>query len=1376
MNFPIPHEMLGHAISSVTTEARTFQRSQLRINPDNYQGDSVTWYLVVDAWNDHVSLPYSVTLVDSDGATIDSISIAAATGDSGYPKWHISDPLILNAYEDVYRIKLDQTAGAGDLGCRCARLVPFIVGATKVAIPVPLFLGNTVQSTDTGAAYSDQTTYGTQLPSANYRWGGWEYNASFYQGTIVEYEFEVNGYVTATTGYWSLHAMGGAQVASSELSSGNIVPSSLFKATLDEGQLSSGTHYEAQAKIAGSGQSYFCQAWVWVIITYPTALRIPFLVGADVKANISWIFVQYRMLYDTAQWSGDTIAAYLELTGRESTVGDVAGRAYRMDDAGPGYTGDTISGYDCDPGSTARAIYRSADLISQLVDGDWYCGRVQRTSTGAMDISTYFLVFALTGTGPTPLAEDLSEILEEILDEISYDLGEYEERSIDDGLEAPTDGVGDPLEAQMDSRNLVATLAVTPAVGDLFYLADIGVRHPDRFYEPRVKSWGSFLRSIPSPAGLIRLGDGQVVCDDADQYLKKRAAPKTLKKAEVELRLGPEGTPHTAHYRVLISQIYDIQAQADIQTSLMLRDAIFDFLDTYVDPIITPELFPALPQGAASNLFAPLVIGAISTMGRGAIEAPYVDTALHRYFAARHSLGDLSEVFRETGIDGEEELVNPSEYSIVEDPSIRGFADTFIQFSAEQDPKYKITFNVDEGIVDEEGNPLVLNFADTILAVFRTFPEEFPPFRVNWASFDDVRDKLEAEGYVCQGAWVKPITFRAALTQLCKSCNCQIVLDKDSRITLIHTSAYDTADFSLDEVFDLQAGSVRQSIATPTYNRLKYRWSRDYAHDRWDGEDTFDNLTDQAAMGGEIVEAPDLELDFLRDRSQADLVAADTASYYDLDAHRFEGEVDLPATIEDMECGALVSLSHLEGFDLTGRYDDVLFKITDLETDLDNLRYRFKAIRRIQLVPRMGSILTDVRVENAAYTGPYLYGRLMAGAFVRESTRNQVRIPYSTDWGETWDYVNSEAVDDAILAFCSIQDPLNINLIHIVTQEDGSASGRVAYWRFNLTSKAFEIENETIVATTNIGQTPIHKYASTLVEGCEVSVADNGTVAVWFHDAAEYYDPADDTYELEEDAPGDYWFGHIYASKRTVGGWSTPIRADWNATDRCVSLSSKIGTVWPGTNARLHLFFAGYPGDSVAATADLYSSTFHTGAGSVSTNGRMVRTSLVFYPSSFTFGRSATDDDGNGRLMHKGFNGKIYHWVIVENELVGGAYDVGALQNEYLMEYYLINSVVYRSDSMAERAQCHTFWVGGEEQRVISNSSAALPTWNESERAGYQGGSQHFDALVFQYYAKKYIASFAGSTPAAIDFQLYAENDLPTSGYDRAAWLAEFGL
>jgi hypothetical protein len=308
------------------------------------------------------------------------------------------------------------------------------------------------------------------------------------------------------------------------------------------------------------------------------------------------------------------------------------------------------------------------------------------------------------------------------------------------------------------------------------------------------------------------------------------------------------------------------------------------------------------------------------------------------------------------------------------------------------------------------------------------------------------------------------LTFGEALTQVQRSSNIDIFSDKNDRVTVAFMTDNAEPTAHLDDLLRLYKGTVSQSLADPVYNQIPYSYACNYATGVWT-EEEYDNLEDQEKMD-EVVPEERLHLYWLRDADMAYDVVEHRASWLDLNAFRFAGEIPLIQTVNTLELAQLVSIEHFGGLK-TGGYVDEQFKITQLDMNIDELKYHFYGIRR--RVPPPG-VITSPDVEGIARinsrTGPWPTaneGELFA-VFNSIDDARVMKVWKTTDYGATWavaDAANQPVLTNNIGSYDSHPDGLNS--IIIATQE--GTTGRVAFHRFDMTTSLWSTVDDEVVST-----------------------------------------------------------------------------------------------------------------------------------------------------------------------------------------------------------------------------------------------------------------------------------------------------------------------
>ncbi len=637
----------------------------------------------------------------------------------------------------------------------------------------------------------------------------------------------------------------------------------------------------------------------------------------------------------------------------------------------------------------------------------------------------------------------------------------------------------------------VAPLTITPKAESgiaPIHLAAYPVRHPAKYFQPRIKSYGAFSRAITAPVGFVRTGDVSVQVIDADNSIRRSIYQKTIKKADVDLRLGPENGKFSSFLRPWKRKVSSVHQPQDGILAFNLKDNIFDLLDRKFPTVITEDNFPNLPENLTTT-WANHVIGDVNAP-YGAVPCTLVDTVLNQYLVNLYISKSVDAVYRKTANpepgEPEYELVSPSEYSVIQTKFLDhydggGLYCTLIQFNSSQGGQ-AIRANL-HGIYDPDtGNLLYTNFADYILGIvgYLAILNNLGDV-INYDSFDEVREKTA--DLVCAGAVTSPLTYGEWLTRLQRSSNIDLYADKNDRIAVHYTYDDELPTLDLGDLLHLYKGSVKQMTADPVYNRFQYKYAPNFADNTWT-EKIYDNEEDKIALG-EIAEDPeDIQLYFIRDAATALEVIRRRAQYCTLESFKFEGSIPLIPVLETIELARLIRVSHFGGFDAEG-YLNKQFKILELTTDIDNLKCNFKGI--VRKLPPPPTVITtpdgdgsggDADTEREgisnvmdAYNcrpGPFSNGiageffaffkKGGAGPYTDIYKQKKVQCFYTNNYGVTWTHLdpNNEPITvNPINSYdCCVDTYANDGIVHIAISET-TGECRHFYVTFNMNTKTW---------------------------------------------------------------------------------------------------------------------------------------------------------------------------------------------------------------------------------------------------------------------------------------------------------------------------------
>jgi hypothetical protein len=929
------------------------------------------------------------------------------------------------------------------------------------------------------------------------------------------------------------------------------------------------------------------------------------------------------------------------------------------------------------------------------------------------------------------------------------------------------------------SQRWVAPVSIRPRTHTVYplYLAAHPVRHPDKYFEPRIRSYGTFTRAITAPVGFIRTGDSNLTVIDPDNSVRQRIAAKTIFGGDAEVRLGPEGGSYTGFLRPLSRQVGTVTQPTDGELVFPLHDYLSTFLDQSIPGLIDLVNFPNLPESSAGE-FAPIIFGWVSCRSEklavppldsywqglffllvqkvfantdgGAIRAILVNVEAgnYKYIVARHPCRYI-EVWRKKSGEDQFTIVPDTTYELLtetiasghtvqlvkfaqnqNDAEIRinaeGIYDsdrfTFVGFFGKTGPDYitniglivrdgftgniayselagnnqnpinaefgdseipdgshisailiwagaasqihalqleytdeneAVTYGIkhggpggdlsrfeilpDERIESISGHSgqhideLVItsnlvsvayggvngtdhfsvyvdqsqgaNFADAILEMLTDYigiPQNMD--RINLSSFDSVRSKVQ--DLVCAGAITEQISWGEAISRLQRSSNIDIFSDKNDRITAKFTTDDEIPSLNLSDLMRLYKGSVKQQLAGPAVNHIAYRYSPNFASEKWT-EGVLNNIGDQEAVGGVVADEP-LQLYFVRDADTALAVVEHRSQYLDLDSFRFEGEIPLIPTVEEIELGDVVSIDHFGGIK-EGGYVGEQFKILELSMDIDNLKYQFKGIRRKLPPPEVveSTSIGGRRLTNSR-TGPYYNGIAgeLFGVFLHPTELNKIIVQRTTDYGANWsesDAPHSPALPVGMnygYGVCTSFDSVaGSGLIHVATQE---TDGSIRYHCYDMDRRLWTVTDQVVSGSLSALSSFCVSIDLRYPDGRPFIYFQGNSLPVsGVYYARGYYSQningAWSVPELVTPDPGQY-------SENSGGGY-------WPAhlpSSNCI-----IERIVPGRNNRMHCFYSVAPAvHGVQSTPDFYSVTISED-GAISDRAWLFETNFI---------------------------------------------------------------------------------------------------------------------------------------------------------------------
>jgi len=517
------------------------------------------------------------------------------------------------------------------------------------------------------------------------------------------------------------------------------------------------------------------------------------------------------------------------------------------------------------------------------------------------------------------------------------------------------------------------------------YQAAREVIHPDYVYEGRVLTLGYVDKSIPVPSGLPQLGDCRIRIADTDRKFRDLLYNQTPRRRFLDLRLVREGFSESDQTPFATFEIFDAEfGTGDVE--FYGRDTTFAWIDKQIPGLINRTNFPDLLENI-DEAFMPIIAGVLDFPSQSSPPNPQGVLTLPRMTLRRWGLAQhpilYVELCGQTDPAVEFALINQADYVITEEVHVIdgvSYTLSFIDFNSDQDLDLTVRCRIVEGFYTRGAfgsMPAVINSPLTALRnpidlliniLYVTLQTETRIAQFNVDSFADVRLLFEsliasespAAPYACDGAIDRPITVRQFLEQFLTSFEMDLFVNREGLITVNLTTETDPDRplFSDGPVFGsptdnslILRNSMRQRLANPTCNRLKFNYSLNYSTDEFAAKEVLDDLDGQEALGGQtsplipFVEEEVVEFRFVRDALTAADVARRRLEFLGLGSYRVEFKLPLPEVFDDLELAKLIGITHYWGL-ADGGFINIEAKVTGLTYELDQLLCTVRGVLR----------------------------------------------------------------------------------------------------------------------------------------------------------------------------------------------------------------------------------------------------------------------------------------------------------------------------------------------------------------------------------------------------------------------------------------------
>ncbi len=506
---------------------------------------------------------------------------------------------------------------------------------------------------------------------------------------------------------------------------------------------------------------------------------------------------------------------------------------------------------------------------------------------------------------------------------------------------------------------------------ETIYLAGKGIRHPERMYRGKVKSFGSIIRSMPIPAGMPQISDAILEIIDTDGELRQLFAATPPNNRKVVMKIGDEGQSESLFETVYTGIISHATFPPGL-VRLNLKDQTNQFLTELLPNVLTRENFLADPlfakniisrtEGAFDEreIFSPIVFGIVSSDGLdtiGSMNAVRLDSTT--FNLAQHPIphGPIRIFIKDPDNkpDPDQEFVElVGGFSIVEvSKTIEGvdYIFTHVVFGSARATGYEVRWD-GEGMTDDG-----TQFGNVI----RDPAEAIKQYLIRIAQRDEI-EEIDSIGFAeagvamseavtggvtpglfIDGAITQRITHQEVLSRLLRSFGLFFFTDKRGKLTIRFIAQSDDDRVVLDDLDDIYVKSEVHSLGSPIFNEVLVQYSRTNSDQNFNANLV---ITDEDAVTAlNKVERTDQSLFFVRDDFVADFIGRNFLRFTSPGSFRIVITTPGHLTNSVTELGRLIGITNYSGLDISGRgYENKEFLIHKIEFRTDTKQLRIHAV------------------------------------------------------------------------------------------------------------------------------------------------------------------------------------------------------------------------------------------------------------------------------------------------------------------------------------------------------------------------------------------------------------------------------------------------
>jgi len=475
--------------------------------------------------------------------------------------------------------------------------------------------------------------------------------------------------------------------------------------------------------------------------------------------------------------------------------------------------------------------------------------------------------------------------------------------------------------------------------GTLYYSIH-GTSTSTAYYEGRITGIDSLKRTIRPGGGVSAIQTIGFELADQDGTLRTLHENQTFKRRAVTVKLvDDEDNAVTTQF---VGVVESVAVTPDL-LQIEARDDSWDVLTEKVPLRVFPDIFGDMPITTPVALI-PIVIGTVSSTSfesRGSIPAylvdPSVTAAKYRYVAAQHPLKSITKVYSR----GNEVPSGDWTTTYVDTTTSYGTVRmTYIDVDYDlrdengvDDVTYDATGITDDNL--ESGN-LETDIPDSLKLVLSNLDQTSPLVAADFASTTTVNAQYTAQSISLSNNGLAVtewgMTWLDVVDMFAESFNLQFFVNSSGKFKMRFDDAQTgTSTKTYFDSQDIIQGSFSIDSPSDNVSTLECSYAYDFARGRFTARKSYNDATEQTALGRNIEE--EAELHGIRSINDAQKIAQ--IRLFQQRSSRDVVSFRIPAK-SYLELGDFVSVTHWAGPSSNNvGYDETLFCIYELNLTVD---------------------------------------------------------------------------------------------------------------------------------------------------------------------------------------------------------------------------------------------------------------------------------------------------------------------------------------------------------------------------------------------------------------------------------------------------------